>query len=209
MTRTTRKPPERPAYATDGQLVRDLMRDEGRVGYMSPTGFIHTAYPDPLSPLAQWLRAKSDRTLKSADRPAGLSGAPWTIGYGHTGPEVREGLTWTEDEAQETLAADIEAHNATLAAALPWVAQLDPVRRRVLQNMHFNMGWDNPRTPKLEGLAGFVRTLEAVRVGRYEDAAERMKQSLWFRQTGNRAKRLVEEMRTGRYGLNASGGVRA
>ena len=27
----------------------------------------------------------------------------WTIGYGHTGPEVREGLTWTIEQAEEAL----------------------------------------------------------------------------------------------------------
>lgn len=31
----------------------------------------------------------------------------WTIGYGHTGPEVCPGLTWTQGRAAEALAADI------------------------------------------------------------------------------------------------------
>lgn len=31
----------------------------------------------------------------------------WTIGYGHTGPDVRAGLTITEEEAATLLAADV------------------------------------------------------------------------------------------------------
>lgn len=31
----------------------------------------------------------------------------WTIGYGHTGPEVTKGLVWTQDMADATLAADL------------------------------------------------------------------------------------------------------
>lgn len=186
--------------AVDPELLKDVKRDEGRVGRSTPQGFVHTAYPDPLSALAAWLRGDKRRTLKSP-RPAGLSGAPWTIGYGHTGPDVFEGLEWGEVQAQAALERDLEAHNDTLARVAPWIANLDPVRRRVLQNMHFNLGWDNPRTPKLEGLAGFVRTLGMIRSGDYATASAGMLASLWARQVGSRAARLAQEMKTGRYGL--------
>lgn len=36
------------------------------------------------------------------------AGGVWTIGYGHTGPEVVEGLTWTREEAEAALARDTE-----------------------------------------------------------------------------------------------------
>lgn len=177
------------------------MLDEGRVGRKTPGGFIHTAYPDPLSALATWIAAGRGlglhRTLSSADRPAGLSGAPWTIGYGNTGPMVHEGLEWSDAEAMAELARDVGTYNALLGRVLPWVVDLDPVRRRVLQNMHYNLGWDNPRTAKREGLSGFVNTLAAIRDGDYERAAVGMAASLWANQTGTRAKRLIAEMRTG------------
>lgn len=54
------------------------------------------AYPDPGSP-----RAKALRAGKPA---AGLSGAPWTIGWGDTGPDVVEGLTITREEADRRFA---------------------------------------------------------------------------------------------------------
>lgn len=169
----------------DPLLIAALKRDEG---------LRLEAYPDPLSPLAQALR------LHPSMRPqawATLSGAPWTIGYGHTGPEVRQGLVWTPAQADVALVADVVAHNRLLDDVLPWVAGLDDVRRRVLQNMHFNLGWDNPRTPKLEGLSGFVTTLAKVRAGDYAGAADGMGASLWARQTKSRADRLIREMRTG------------
>jgi lysozyme len=54
------------------------------------------AYPDPGSP-----RAKAQRAGKPS---AGLSGAPWTIGWGDTGPDVVEGLTITAEEADQRFA---------------------------------------------------------------------------------------------------------
>lgn len=35
-------------------------------------------------------------------------GGVWTIGYGHTGPEVHAGLVWTQEKADATLESDLE-----------------------------------------------------------------------------------------------------
>lgn len=141
---------------------------------------------------------KRDEGLRLAAYPDPLTGgAPWTIGYGHTGPEVHQGLVWTPEQAEAALLADVAAHNAVLARVLPWTADLDPARRRVLQNMHFNLGWDNPRTPALEGLSGFVNTLSMIQRGDYAGAADGMGRSLWARQVKGRAVRLAATMRSG------------
>ena len=50
-----------------------------------------TAYPDP-----------------------GTGGSPWTIGYGHTGPEVHLGLTITQEQAEELLMEDVKKAAATV-----------------------------------------------------------------------------------------------
>jgi len=52
------------------------------------------AYPDPASPLAIALRKRQN--------VAGLSGAPWTIGYGET-LGISEGMTWTKEQARTQL----------------------------------------------------------------------------------------------------------
>lgn len=72
---------------------------------------------------------------------------------------------------------------------LPWASSLDEVRYTVLIDMCFQMG--------ISGLMGFHNTLRHIREGDYEQAAQNMKQSLWYRQTPNRAERRIEEMRTG------------
>ena len=115
--------------------------------------------------------------------------------YGHTGPEVREGLVWTLAEAEAALLADIGEHSAELASRLPWMARLDPARRRVLQNMAFNLGVGEPGGRK--GLLGFRNTLGMIERGEYAAAADAMLKSLWARQVGQRAVRLSNTMRTG------------
>lgn len=37
------------------------------------------------------------------------SGGVWTIGWGHTGPEVHRGLVWTREQAAEALKKDMGA----------------------------------------------------------------------------------------------------
>lgn len=44
--------------------------------------------------------------LKAYPDP-GTGGAPWTVGFGHTGPDVKPGLVITMDRANELLAADL------------------------------------------------------------------------------------------------------
>lgn len=157
----------------DPELIAALKKDEG---------LRLKAYPDPLSPRA--------RTGKG-------SGAPWTIGYGRA-RGIQEGQVITEATAEAWLIEDAREHNRVIHAALPWLKHLDPVRRRVIENMHFNMGWDDPKTPQREGLSGFVNTLAHVEAGRYAQAAAGMRASLWAKQVKGRAERLAREMETGR-----------
>lgn len=41
--------------------------------------------------------------LKAYQDPGGI----WTIGWGHVGPEVHQGLIWTQDQADEAMQADM------------------------------------------------------------------------------------------------------
>ena len=92
-------------------------------------------------------------------------------------------------EARMLLANDLADVRNGLRNALPWVAQLDDVRQRVLIDMAFNLG--------IQGLLAFKRTLEAVRQGQYQQAAAMMLQSRWATQVGQRAQRLSRMMATG------------
>lgn len=39
--------------------------------------------------------------------PGSKDGKPWTIGWGHTGPEVVKGLVWTQEQADAAFLVDI------------------------------------------------------------------------------------------------------
>lgn len=53
------------------------------------------------------IRSKEGLSLKAYPDP-GTGGAPWTIGYGHTGPEVHPGMVITQEQADELLRMDAE-----------------------------------------------------------------------------------------------------
>lgn len=134
---------------------------------------------------------KRDEGMRLKAYPDPLTGgAPWTIGYGHTGPEVHPELVWTQKQCSDMLLKDASKHAAEVLAALPWAAALDPVRQDVLFNMAFNLG--------LKGLLGFKNSLARIERGDYAIAAANMRKSLWARQVRNRAKRLADMIQTGR-----------
>jgi GH24 family phage-related lysozyme (muramidase) len=75
-----------------------------------------SAYPDPAS-----------------------GGAPWTIGYGHTGPDVVPGLTITQQQADAFLQKDVAHAASAVERLLPGVALL-PGQRDALISFCFNVG---------------------------------------------------------------------
>lgn len=108
-----------------------------------------------------------------------------TIGIGRNLSGVGISLA----EANALLDSDISRAVADLDRNLPWWKSLDGVRQRVLVNMAFNLG--------INGLLGFRHTLDAIRAGNFEAAANGMLASLWAKQVGQRATRLAVMMRTG------------
>jgi len=70
-------------------------------------------------------------------------------------------------------------------------SDLDSTRQLVVADMVFNLG--------LPTFKKFVNTNDALRLGQFDRAADEMEDSIWFRQTGRRAKKLVKAMRTGEW----------
>lgn len=112
-----------------------------------------------------------------------------TIGIGRLVDSRKPGAGLRPSEMNFMLANDIEDRVAALTANLPWFYLLDPAHQGVLMAMSFQLGVD--------GLLGFKNTLEMVRTGRWEAAAENMLLSKWASQTPERAKRLAKQMKTG------------
>lgn len=78
------------------------------------------AYPDPASALG---RACAARGLKMRDYRQvpgwpSLSGAPWTIGWGATGPQITQGTVWTDAKAESDLLGRISAIDGILTKVI-------------------------------------------------------------------------------------------
>ncbi len=86
-------------------------------------GLVLHAYPDP-----------------------GTGGQPWTVGYGHTGPDVSKNMTITEAEAVQLLRSD-------LGIAEKFVAHVAPIATdnqfAALVSFAFNVGRQNLQTSTL------------------------------------------------------------
>ena len=135
-----------------------------------------------------------DRIKEQLVRHEGLRLKPYrctagklTIGIGRNLDDC--GIT--QSEAYIMLINDIMNCEKQLQAKIPDIYNgLDEVRKSVLLNMCFNLG--------ISGLLGFKNTLEFIKVGDWERAANNMLVSRWAKQVGRRAIELSELMRKGK-----------
>lgn len=65
-------------------------------------------------------------------------GAPWTVCYGHTGPEVKPGQTYTEAECERLLEKDLAAAQAIVRRCI--TAPMLPHQEAALISATFNIG---------------------------------------------------------------------
>lgn len=82
--------------------------------------------------------------------PGSKDGSPWTIFWGHTGPEVKKGMTGTQAQADAVLLQDIarfEAGVLSLITRTPTQRQFDS-----LVTFSFNVGLDIDEDFIAEGL---------------------------------------------------------
>lgn len=62
----------------------------------------------------------------------------WTIGVGHTGPDVHAGLHWTDEQVEEGLAKDIERFERAIDQAV--TVDLEQHQFDALVSFSFNVG---------------------------------------------------------------------
>ena len=70
----------------------------------------------------------------------------WTIGWGHTGHDVAENLTWTQQEADDALSADLARARQQLLEVSP---EVTGGTLEALTDFVFNLGIGNYRTSTL------------------------------------------------------------
>jgi lysozyme len=109
----------------------------------------------------------------------------FTIGVGRNLTDI--GIT--PDEAEYLLANDVHRVMVELNHALPWLGQIDAVRRGALYNMAFNLG--------IKGLLNFSKMLAAIERKDYVSATKEMLASRWMIDVGDRSIRLANQIRTG------------
>jgi len=106
-----------------------------------------------------------------------------TIGYGFA---IKD-LTLDEDIAEEILIRKLEKLKRNATARFKWLEDMPVEVQEVILNMCYQLG--------VTGTSKFRKAISALQEGDWEDAANEMLDSLWARQTPNRAKELSDIIR--------------
>lgn len=113
----------------------------------------------------------------------------WTIGVGHL-IDPRKGGAIPKEISRALLQYDVDRISAFVRTHFPWSLNLDAVRQAAFTNMAFN----------LEGnLEGFVHFLAKMEASDWVGAATEGRNSLWYKQVGDRAERLMKQLESGQW----------
>lgn len=115
--------------------------------------------------------------LKAYPDPA-TGGVPWTIGYGHTGPEVRKGLVWTQRQADDALRSDLRKFETAVSTITR--VELTHGQFDALVCFAYNLGIGALQSSTLMAM---------VNARNFEGAAEQFKR--WINANGNPMPGLV------------------
>ena len=120
-------------------------------------------------------------------KPYKCTAGKLTIGYGRNLEDVGVSL----DEAEYMFNNDFNQAYTDILRLLKVkevnVEDLSDCRLFVLTDMMFNLGYAR--------LSLFKKLFQALKKGDYDTASEEMKDSNWYKQTGNRAKKLCDMMK--------------
>ena len=126
-----------------------------------------------------------------------------TVGWGHKLTDAeklkyKKGDTLKQAECEAFFKDDLSSAETNAERLITnkaggkvvWTG-LSQTRKDVLINMVFNLGYT--------GLSKFQDMLAAIKDGKFDKAAEEMKDSKWYTQVTNRADRLIALMKSGTY----------
>ncbi|MFZ3404615.1 lysozyme [Aeromonas salmonicida] len=106
--------------------------------------------------------------LKAYPDPGSKNGEPWTIGWGHTGPEVKPGLVWTQAQADAAFIEDLRRFERDVLSLVK--VPLTQGQFDALVSFAYNVGSDIDADTLAEGL-GDSTLLRKLNAGDHEGAA--------------------------------------
>lgn len=80
----------------------------------------------------------------------GSGGHPWTIGWGSTGPEIKPGSVWTEQQAQQALDRELMSKALGVLKLSPGLGTADDRRVAAIISFAYNCGLGNYRISTLK-----------------------------------------------------------
>ena len=107
-----------------------------------------------------------------------------TIGYGFA---IKD-LFLDKDIAELILIRNLAVLVERIKKTFPWINDAPEEVQDVVANMCYQLG--------ISGFSKFKKTIYLLETEQYEEASVEMLDSLWYKQTPNRAKELSEEVRS-------------
>lgn len=129
--------------------------------------------------------------LRAYPDPA-TGGDPWTIGYGTTGPTIKNGLVWTQVQAEAALLEGVRELGRDVQACCKRV--LEPYERAALVSFAYNVGIGALRNSTLLRLLNAGETKQAAdQFLRWNRAAGKVMRGLTKRRQAERQLFLGEQ----------------
>lgn len=130
------------------------------------------------------------------DDATGKPIVPGTLVKGH--PTIGYGIALDVNGISQAQALSLMHESeddmwSQLVTAMPWAANLDPVRQCALLSMAYNLG--------IQGVLNFPNTMNCLRTGQWAGAVANLQQSRWWNQVGQRAQRIAQMFLTGQWQL--------
>ncbi|MFQ2386766.1 lysozyme [Aeromonas dhakensis] len=117
--------------------------------------------------------------LSAYPDPGSKNGEPWTIGWGHTGPEVKPGLEWTQQQADSVFVDDLRRFERDVLSLVK--VPLTQGQFDALVSFAYNVGSDIDADTIPEGL-GDSTLLRKLNAGDYDGAAREFRK--WNKNDG-------------------------
>lgn len=134
------------------------------------------------------------RLKETLERHEGLRLKPYKDSVGKLSIGIGRNLDdngIAEEEARYLLHHDLVDAIGDCRTHLPWFDELNDIRKEVMVNMMFNLGWRR--------LSTFRKMFRAISEQEFEWAAQECLDSKWATQVGDRAIELSEALRTGEF----------